>query len=544
MMKKKIVSFIFFILLIAAYFPVSSSAIELNNNPPYVNTPPPIPGEMSPPYPEFNEIDMSQLKTIPPEIYSHSTNLNIVDMIEAMDESLILGYLENLTDFEPRVTGTSECQDAGDYIYNEFKNMGLEVRYHNWSYGGYTDRNIEATMPGINETSDEIFIVCGHHDSVTGSPGADDDGSGTVITLAAAYIMKEYAFNHTIRFVTFSGEEQGLLGSHVYAEEASANGDNIIGVLNADMIGFAITTTHGNNVKIYYDSASEWLTDYTEDVSIQYEEYINLNVIPSGYSWGSDHYSFWEAGYDAIFYHEYEFNHNYHSPQDIIENMNLTYDAKCSKLILATLAELAEQYGNSNPPDAPIITGPTSGRSWEEYEFTFNTTDPDGDDVYYYVDWGDDTNSGWKGPYTSGEKVTITNKWTSEGQYEIMARARDTNYVVGEWSDPFSINILEGPKLDIQQIKGGLFRISSIIKNIGGVDATDVNWRIFLDGGAIIGKETTGIVNILEGEEIKVKSNFIIGLGPTIVTVDAWIQDGPSDVREQNGYVLLLFINV
>ena len=356
--------------------------------------------------------------------------------------------------------------------------------------------------------------------------------------------MKNYAFNHTVRFVTFSGEEQGLLGSHVYAEEAFANGDNIIGVLNVDMIGFAITTTHGNNVKVYYNSASEWLTDYTEDVSTQYEEYINLNVIPSGYSWGSDHYSFWEAGYDAIFYHEYEFNHYYHSPQDIIENMNLTYDAKCSKLILATLAELAEQYGNSNPPNAPIITGPTSGRSWEEYEFTFNTTDPDGDDVYYFVDWGDDTNSGWKGPYESGEEVTITNKWTSEGLYEITARARDANYVVSDWSDPFSINILEGPKLDIHQIKGGLFKISSVIKNIGGVDATDVNWKILLDGGAIIGKETTGMVDILEGEEIKVKTNFIFGLGPTMVTVEAWIPDGPSDLREQDGYVLLLFIKV
>jgi len=542
-MKKKIIGFIFFILLIATYLPFSSYAIELNNNPPHPSTPPPIPGDMKPPYPEFNEYDTSQKKILPPKIYSQSTNGNIIDMIEAMDESLILRYLENLTDFGPRVTGTNACKEAGEYIYNEFNSMGLDVKYHNWSYNGYTDRNIEATMPGINETSDEIFLVCGHHDSVSGSPGADDDGSGTVITLAAAYIMKEYAFNNTIRFVTFSGEEQGLLGSHVYAQEAFSNGDNIIGVLNADMIGFAITSTDGNNIKIYYNDASEWLTDFTEDVSVQYEEYINLNVIPSGYSWGSDHHSFWEAGYDAIFYHEYEFNHYYHSPQDTIDNMNMTYDAKCSKLILATLAELAEQYGNSNPPNAPTITGPMTGRSWEELEFTFITIDPDGDDLYYYIDWADDTNSGWIGPYESGEEVTTIHKWTSEGQYEIIARARDTNYVVSDWSDPFSINILEGPKLDIQKIKGGLFRISSIIKNIGGVEATNVNWKISLDGGAIIGKETTGLVNIIEGEEITAKSNFIIGLGPTMITVEAWMQDGPSDIREQDGYVLLFFIN-
>jgi hypothetical protein len=544
-MKNKILSYLVLMLLVTIIFPVSSNAINLNNDlNQFLRTPPPVPGDMSFPYPEFKTYDISSIKLIPPLIYSRSTNINIISMIEAMDESLILSYLENLTDFGPRVTGTTECHDAGDYIYNEFESMGLEVRYHNWSYGGYTDRNVEATLHGINESSDEIFIVCAHYDSVPGSPGADDDGSGTVITLAAAYIMKDYAFNFTIRFVTFSGEEQGLLGSHVYAEEAYTNGDNIIGVLNADMIGFAITKSHGENVKVYYNSASEWLVDFTEDISIQYDEYINLNVIPSGYSWGSDHYSFWEAGYDAIFYHEYEFNHYYHSPEDIIDNMNLTYDAKCSKLIIATLAELAEQYGNSNPPYPPSINGPTDGRSWEEYEFTFNTTDPENDEVYYYVDWGDDTNSGWMGPYQSGEEVIIINKWTSAGQYEIKARARDTNYVASDWSDPYSVNILEGPKLNIQLIKGGLFKISTIVENIGGLDATDVNWRIFLDGGVIIGKETTGMINILEGEEIKLKSKFIIGFGPTRIIVEAWIDDGPSDILESDGYVLLFFINI
>jgi hypothetical protein len=544
-MKKKLFSYLVLMLLLTVFLPVSTNAINLDNNfNKFLKTPPPIPGDMSFPYPEFNTIDASSKKVISPLIHSQSANFNIIDMIDAMDESLILSYLQNLTDFGPRVTGTTACHDAGEYIYDEFVSMGLDVRFHNWSNGGYTDRNVEATLHGINESSDEIFIVCAHYDSVPGSPGADDDGSGTVVTLASAFIMKEYAFNYTIRFVTFSGEEQGLLGSEVYAEEAYANGDDIIGVLNVDMIGFAITKEHGENVKIYYNGASEWLVDYTEDVSNQYDEYINLNIVPSGFSWGSDHYSFWEVGYDAIFYHEYEFNQYYHSPEDIIENMNLTYDAKCSKLIIATLAELAEQYRNSNPPYPPSINGPTDGRSWEEYEFTFTTTDPDNDDVYYYVDWGDDTNSGWMGPYQSGEEATIKNKWTSAGQYGIKARARDTNYVASDWSDPFSVNILEGPKLDIQLIKGGLFKISTTVKNIGGFDATDVNWRIFLDGGAIIGKVTTGIVNILEAEEIKLKSKFILGFGPTRVTVEAWIDDGPSDILESHGFVLLCFIYI
>ena len=162
---------------------------------------------------------------------------------------MILGYLENLTAFGPRVTGTSECYAAGDYIYNEFESYGLEVRYDDWSYSGYTDRKIEGTLDGLDESSDEIYIICAHYDSVSGSPGADDDGSGTAAVLAAARVMSQYQFDHTIRFVAFSGEEQGLLGSHEYVEEAVANADNIIAALNADMIAYAITENDGNNIK-------------------------------------------------------------------------------------------------------------------------------------------------------------------------------------------------------------------------------------------------------------------------------------------------------
>ena len=86
--------------------------------------------------------------------------------------------------------------------------MGLETSFHNWSYNGYSARNVEAILPGTNESSDEIYIICAHYDSVPGSPGADDDGSGTVAVMASAYIMKDYSFEHTIRFVTFS--DQGL----------------------------------------------------------------------------------------------------------------------------------------------------------------------------------------------------------------------------------------------------------------------------------------------------------------------------------------------
>ncbi|UCD13324.1 MAG: M28 family peptidase [Thermoplasmatales archaeon] len=475
------------------------------------------------------------------DVTFETTNDFIIEVIEQLDETMYLGYLENITAFGPRVTGSSACHDAGDYIYNELEGMGLEVRFHNWNYGGYQDRNVEATLHGTNTTSDAIYIICGHYDTVANCPGADDDASGVATVLSAAYILQQYAFDHTIRFVAFSGEEQWMLGSHEYAREAYENGDNIVAVLNVDMIGFAITSTHGSKIKVYKNEASKWISDFTINVSEEYYDYIFLDVIPLGES-PSDQLYFWEYGYDGVFYHEYEFNYYYHTPQDTIENLNITYATKCSKLILATLASLNKL--SSNAPNAPNMSGPTNGITWVEYDFTVVTTDPDYDDVKYYIEWGDGSHSGWTGSYASGEEVIVSHTWSSPGTYEIRAKAQDIYGISSEWSKPLTINIDEGPMLDIQSIKGGLFKVSSVIKNTGGVEATDVNWKITLKGGAFIGKETSGIETISAGGEKTVNSNLILGFGATKVTVTAEIPDGVSDSRQQNGFILLFFINV
>jgi len=348
----------------------------------------------------------------------------IIEFIEQLNETMYLSYLENITSFGTRYTGTLACQQAGEYIYNELQSMGLEVRYQDWDYDGYQDRNIEGILHGTDETSDEIYIICAHHDTVANCPGADDDASGVATVLATAYLLSKYDFNHTIRFVTFSGEEQWMLGSHEYAREAYENGDNIIAVLNVDMIGFAITSYHGDNIKVYYDQYSMWLTTFTQSIGDKYFDYINLEVVPSGYAY-SDQYYFWEYGYNGIFYHEYEFNYYYHTPQDNIENFNVTYATKCSKLVLAVLVELAKIGVNNSAPHSPTISGPTSGKSGTEYTFTFNSVDPDENNVYYYILWDDGYAEIWDGPHASGEDFDVTHTYTNEGMYTIRAKAKD-----------------------------------------------------------------------------------------------------------------------
>ena len=79
----------------------------------------------------------------------------------------------------------------------------------------------------------------------------------------------------------------------------------------------------------------------------------------------------------------------------------------------------------NNPPDQPRIIGWSSGKTLNEYRYTFNATDSDGDQIYYYIDWGDNTNELSLGPYNSGFEISRNHSWVTEGSYIIKVMVRD-----------------------------------------------------------------------------------------------------------------------
>ncbi|MEF8847797.1 MAG: M28 family peptidase, partial [Candidatus Thermoplasmatota archaeon] len=155
--------------------------------------------------------DMNQTLLYEQETLNQESD-DLSSLILQVKESLVVNYISSLVAFGPRVTGTPACENAGNYIASTFNGMGLDVEIKPWNNGGYQGDNIEATLEGEDSSSDQIYIVCAHYDSVSGSPGADDNAAGTAAVMACAKVMSEYSFSHTVRFVTFSGEEQGLLG--------------------------------------------------------------------------------------------------------------------------------------------------------------------------------------------------------------------------------------------------------------------------------------------------------------------------------------------
>lgn len=88
----------------------------------------------------------------------------------------------------------------------------------------------------------------------------------------------------------------------------------------------------------------------------------------------------------------------------------------------------------NDPPDAPTITGETNGKVGVEYEYTFNATDPEGANVYYWIEWfEDDPSAKWEGPYASGKEITRNHTWYEKGTYTIRAKAKDVYGAESDW---------------------------------------------------------------------------------------------------------------
>jgi outer membrane receptor protein involved in Fe transport len=99
-----------------------------------------------------------------------------------------------------------------------------------------------------------------------------------------------------------------------------------------------------------------------------------------------------------------------------------------------TLREVINYLLNLNsPPDTPAIDGPTNGKAGVQYNYTFNSVDPDDDDVYYYIKWDDGYTEVWDGPHASGVDFEIKHTYTKQGTFTIEAKAKDSQGEESDW---------------------------------------------------------------------------------------------------------------
>jgi len=207
------------------------------------------------------------------------------------------------------------------------------------------DMNVVATIPGT-VTPDEIYVICGHYDDTSqnyGSyaPGADDNGTGTISTVEAARVLLGERFESTLRFVCFSREEQGLVGSGTHARRCAERGDSIIGALNFDMIGYV--NAQPENIDIIYNGPSTWMgLAYQEAAGLYVPGLAVLKHYEPGMA-SSDQKSFWDAGYCSFCGIEDNppVNPYYHRTTDRVSTLNFSFYTDVVKGAVAMLADKA-----------------------------------------------------------------------------------------------------------------------------------------------------------------------------------------------------------
>ena len=380
---------------------------------------------------------------------------DIALMLEQLDEEMFLGYIEELVAIaekydDARLTGTEGCREARNFIIQEFANMGMNVISHEWTAYGtffpynlneYSSFNVEAKLEGTSN-SNKFYIISAHYDTVYDTPSADDNSAGVAAVLCAAKILSQYEFNHEIRFICWSGEEQGLLGSNDYAYDKYENCDNLISAINLDMIAYTSDDIEDDENKvIIYETCSDRLIGTAIQVSLnpEYSPYLDLEVIPSedDSGHGSDQRSFCKYAQDAIFIHEYTWNDEKDTSGDTIENLDIDYGTRVARLAMGTIATWASSPAiQNNPPEKPQTpSGPDTVNINILYTFTTSATDIDGDEIYYLFDWGDGTHSNWVGPLNDGEIAHASHKWTQKGDYKIRVKAKDENGIQSGWSE-------------------------------------------------------------------------------------------------------------
>ena len=295
----------------------------------------------------------------------------------------------------------AQLNAAADFIEDSFSRAGLRTRRDSYEMRGQTCHNIEAEIPGASQgaASSEaraaeaavspsrsslrdggshlpVIIVGAHYDSVFGSPGANDNGTGVAATLALArrFAQKQSERrltetpNRTLRFVAFVNEEppyflSGEMGSLVYARRCKERGDKISAMISLETIGYFSDAPHSQTypspgLGVFYPKVGNFI-GFVSNVQSRAllrrvialfrkhakipSQGASLPAFIAGVSW-SDQWSFWQEGYPAImvtdtapFRYPY-----YHSSNDTPDK--LEYDRFA--LVVSGMEKVIEKLSN------------------------------------------------------------------------------------------------------------------------------------------------------------------------------------------------------
>lgn len=416
-----------------------------------------------------------------------SRDPEIARMITEIDARNIERAIRKLVSFGTR--NTLSAQDdpargigaARDWLYSEFVRIaqasGGRMTVEKQSYLQEAQppprgrvpvptiiTNVVATLRGAQtESASRMYVVSGHYDSMCSSPtdavcdapGANDDASGVAAVLEMARVMASRRFDATIVFMAVAGEEQSLLGSTYYAEQAKQKNWNIEAMLTNDIVG---NTTGGNGVRdrrtvrVFSegvpsnetedegrtrrsvggenDSTSRQLARFIADVGRSYLPAFRVMLVyrRDRYLRGGDHIPFLERGFPAVRFTETHENYTHQHQNVRVENgvqygdlpefVDFPYVAQVARLNAAALAALAR--APAMPKDVRILTKRLTNDT--DLQWAANT---EPDLAGYEIVWRDTTSPTWTHARTVGRVTTYTVTGLSKDNYFFGVRAID-----------------------------------------------------------------------------------------------------------------------
>ena len=271
------------------------------------------------------------------------------DRVNQTTQNNINSYLTEFATFGVKTTGSTNNNNAFNWLKNKYLAFGYtaaQISENAFTYNGATTKNLILTKTGTKYPN--IFvIVCGHYDTIAG-PGVNDNGSGTSVILEMARILKDVPTEYSIKFINFTGEEQGLRGSQNYVNtvvNATNPKMNIKVVFNIDQVGGVAGEVNNtitcerdiNNTPSTNNAASNTVT---QELMNCVELYSPLQTNLS-YAYGSDYMPFQSNGEVITGFYEFNESTRPHSASDTYANMDPVFVFNVTKAALGAVQHFA-----------------------------------------------------------------------------------------------------------------------------------------------------------------------------------------------------------
>lgn len=300
--------------------------------------------------------------------------VNIQAIVDRVDSNLLRSYIQEIAYPRHYLTQAAQLDTTKNKLERFMQAEGLTPYRQAFSYNNYIAHNILARKPGHKNDS-TTYVIDAHFDSVSQTPGADDNASGVAGLMEAIRILSDYEFENSLRFIGFDVEEAGLIGSQRYVAQAIPAYERTAGVINFEMIGYISQQVNSQSLPAGFGQLFPAVVAAIQADSMRGNFIINVGNVPSAqlgaafdsaaarYVPGlkvisllvpgtgqiapdlrrSDHARFWDASMQALMITDGADTRNlaYHTANDTLARLNMTFMRQVVQASLGTLAHLA-----------------------------------------------------------------------------------------------------------------------------------------------------------------------------------------------------------